>query len=344
MRSGDRVLRLPLVGILSAVLLTVSMAACVAPSRETADSSTPSSFGDVVDATMPSVVYVLVEYEIEGAESLYSAGSGVIMTSDGYVLTNRHVVEGASNLDVTLQDRSTRPVEDFWIDDVLDLAVIKLEASDLPIAEFAAAPPRVGDWVVALGHPFGLSPGESGATVTAGIVSSLGRAFVIGDTLYYDVIQTDAAINPGNSGGPLVNLEGEVVGINSAGDPGAQSVGYALSAETAKRVYDDLVAYGEVRRPYFGAFPTELTPEIACRECLERRVGVVLVGVLPGGPADEAGLQDNDVVVSIDGEDIASVTQFIAAIWSKRPGDEAPMVVYRGGTRLDVTVVLIGQE
>ena len=342
MRSGDRVLRLSSAGILATVLLVASMAACVAPSTGTGDSSVPSSFGDVVDATMPSVVYVLVEFEVEEGVSVYASGSGVIMTEDGYVLTNRHVVEGASSLDVTLQDRSTRPVEDFWMDDVLDLAVIKLEANGLEYAEFAAEAPRIGDWVVALGHPLGLSPGDGGATVTAGIVSSLGRAFLIEDTLYYDAIQTDAAINPGNSGGPLVNLDGEVVGINSAGTPGAQSVGYALSAGTVERVYDDLVAYGEVRRPFLGAFPTELTPEIACRECLERRVGVVLVGVLPEGPAHEAGLQDNDVVVSIDGEDISSVTQFIAAIWSKRPGDEAPMVVYRGGTRLDVTVILVG--
>jgi len=291
---------------------------------------------------MPSVVYVLVEYEIEGSPPLYSSGSGVIMTPDGYVLTNRHVVEGAANLDVTLQDRSTRPVEDFWIDDVLDLAVIKLDASNLPNAEFATSTPRVGDWVVALGHPFGLSPSDGGATVTAGIVSSIGRAFVIEGTLFYDVVQTDAAINPGNSGGPLVNLEGNVVGINSAGLPGAQSVGYAISADTVERVYDDLVAYGEVRRPFFGALPIELTPEVACRECLDRRVGVVLVGVVPEGPAAEAGLQDNDVVISVDGEDISTVTQFIAAIWSKRPGDLVSMVVYRGGTSSEVTVALVG--
>ena len=291
---------------------------------------------------MPSVVYVLVEYEVEGGQSVFFSGSGVVMTSDGYVLTNRHVVEGATNLDVTLQDRTTRPVEDFWVDDVLDLAVIKLNATGLPHAEFSAERPRVGDWVVALGHPLGLSPGDGGATVTAGIVSSLGRAFAIEDTLYYDVIQTDAAINPGNSGGPLVNMRGEVVGINSAGVPGAQSVGYAISAETAERVYDDLVSFGVVRRPYFGALPTELTPEVACRECLERRVGVVLVGVLPGGPAAEAGLQDSDVVVSVDGQDISSVTQFIAAIWSKRPGDDVSMVVYRGATRLDIKVALVG--
>jgi serine protease Do len=342
MRSGARISRLLLACIAASAMLCASLVGCMAPSPVPSDSSVPSSFGDVVGAVMPSVVYVLVEYDIEGGQSVYASGSGVIMTADGYVLTNRHVVEGADRVDVTLQDRSTRPVDDFWVDDVLDLAVIKLDASDLPHAEFATQPPRVGDWVVALGHPFGLSPQVGGATVTAGIVSSAGRAFVIGDTLYYDAIQTDAAINPGNSGGPLVNLDGEVVGINSAGTPGAQSVGYALSAETVERIYDDLVAYGEVRRPYLGAYPIELTPEIACRECLERRVGVVLIDVAPGGPAGRAGLQNSDIVVSVGGEDISSVTQFIAAIWSKRPGDEAPMVVYRGGSRLEVSVVLGG--
>jgi len=316
--------------------------ACVAPSSPGRNSVAPESFGDIVDQVMPSVVYVLVEYEIEGGQSLLSSGSGVIMSEDGYVLTNRHVVEGATTVDVTLQDRSTRPVEGFWIDDVLDLAVVKLDAEGLPQAEFATESPRVGDWVIALGHPFGLSPSAAGATVTAGIVSSIGRAFSIGSILYYDVIQTDAAINPGNSGGPLVNLDGEVVGINSAGTPGAQSVGFAISSGTVERVFDDLVQYGEVRRPLFGANPYELTPEIACRECLERRVGVVLYDVFPGGPADVAGLADGDVVVSVDGQDVVSVTQFVAAVWAKRPGDEISMVAYRGGTRLDVTVILAG--
>ena len=290
---------------------------------------------------MPSVVYFLVEVDIEGSGTFMASGSGVIMSEDGYVLTNRHVVEGATSVDATLQDRSTVPVEDFWVDDLLDLAVVKLDGTGLPAASFAdPSTLRVGDWVVALGHPFGLSPEQGGATVTAGIVSSLGRAFFIGAIPYYDAIQTDAAINPGNSGGPLVNLDGEVVGINSAGNPEAQSIGYAINVRTARRVYEDLVEFGEVRRTYIGARFGDLTPEVVCAECLSRRVGVRLFEIVEGGPASTAGLLENDVVVGADGEEISSVTQLVAVLWSKKIGDTVELAVYRDGNRIEATVVL----
>jgi serine protease Do len=198
----------------------------------------------------------------------------------------------------------------------------------------------VGDWVVAVGHPFGVSPDMAGATVTAGVVSNIDLSFFIGDTAYYDVIQTDAAINPGNSGGPLVNLAGEVVGINSAGNPAAQNVGFAISARSARKVFNDLKEFGDVHRPYLGANLGEVTPEIACTECIERRIGVRLFNVVEDGPAWDAGLRDNDVIVTINGEEVTSVSEFVVILWSLNAGEPVDLEVFRGGQTLDVTVVL----
>ncbi len=301
----------------------------------------PLSFRETVDTIMPSVVYILVEQTLVDGDVAYGSGSGVIMRSDGYVLTNRHVVAGADRIEATLQDRTVLEATGFWLDDALDLAVVKFEASGLSEAEFAD--PRqlnVGDWVVAVGHPFGVSPETAGATVTAGVVSNVGLAFYIGDFAYYDVIQTDAAINPGNSGGPLVNLAGEVVGINSAGLPGAQNVGFAIGARSAEKVFKDLVEYGDVLRPYFGANLGEVTPEVACRECLEQRIGVRVFNVVEGGPAWEAGLRENDVITSVDGEEVLSVSQFVILLWTRSAGDELDLTVVSDNQERAVTIVL----
>lgn len=301
----------------------------------------PLSFRETVDTIMPSVVYILVEQTLLDGDVAYGSGSGVIMRSDGYVLTNRHVVDGADRIEATLQDRTVLEATEFWVDDALDLAVVKFEASGLPEAEFAD--PRllsVGDWVVAVGHPFGVSPETAGATVTAGVVSNTGLAFYIGDFAYYNVIQTDAAINPGNSGGPLVNLAGEVVGINSAGVPGAQNVGFAIGARSAEKVFNDLIEYGDARRPYFGANLGEITPEVACRECLEQRIGVRVFNVVESGPAWEAGLRENDVIIAVDGEEVFSVSEFVIILWSRSAGDELDLTVVSDNQEREVTVVL----
>ena len=301
----------------------------------------PLSFRETVDTIMPSVVYILVEQTLVDGDVAYGSGSGVIMRSDGYVLTNRHVVEGADRIEMTLQDRTVLEASEFWLDDALDLAVVKFEAAGLPAARFGnPGSLNVGDWVVAVGHPFGVSPETAGATVTAGVVSNTGLGFYIGDFAYYDVIQTDAAINPGNSGGPLVNLAGEVVGINSAGLPGAQNVGFAIGARSAKKVFEDLVEYGDVRRPYFGANLSEITPEVACRECIEQRIGVRVFNLVEGGPAWEAGLRENDVITSVEGEEVLSVSQFVIILWSRSAGDELDLTVVRDNQEREVSVVL----
>jgi len=218
------------------------------------------SFSEIVNEVMPSVVFILSELDFPGQPVIVS-GSGVILSSDGYILTNRHVVEDASDVEVTLQDRRVYQASGVWMDNILDLAVVKIDAPDLTPSEFGDPDTiSVGDWVIALGHSLGLGPEEGGATVTSGIVSNLGRSFFIDDTAYYDVIQTDAAINPGNSGGPLVNLAGEVIGINSAVTAGAENVGFAINIATARHVFEDLVQFGEPRHPYLGATVEDCEP------------------------------------------------------------------------------------
>jgi serine protease Do len=249
---------------LSCILFVVLLVSCSLPGCL---SSSPSlSFSKVVDKVMPSVVHILVEVPADQPDEFgIASGSGVILRPDGYILTNRHVVEGSRRTEVTLQNRQVYVVSDIWTDDILDLAVIKIDAQDLPTAEFGDPDSiKVGDWVVALGHPLGLSADEGGATVTAGIVSNLGRSFTIQGVPYYDVIQTDTAINPGNSGGPLVNLKGEVVGINSAGLGEAQNINFAINIATAREVFEDIVQYGRVLRPYLDAVLDDITPAVAC--------------------------------------------------------------------------------
>jgi serine protease Do len=304
----------------------------------------PRSFAEVVEKAMPSVVYIFVEEDTGFPGQFATAsGSGVIMSPDGLILTNKHVVGNALRVEVTLQDRRVYevPEGDIWLDKLLDLAVIKIDAQGLPAAEFGdPAEIKVGDWVIALGHPLGLSPEEGGATVTVGIVSNLGRSFSIQGVPYYDVIQTDAAINPGNSGGPLVNLEGKVIGINSAGSSEAQNINYAINVSTARRVYNDIVKYGRVIRPYLGAIMSDFTPSLACEFCLAKRVGAVIVDVETGSPADLAGLQRGDIIVRFGEEDVISAAQMIKKLWQREVGERVKIVYWRGETENETTATL----
>jgi len=251
------------------------------------------------------------------------------------------VVENTRRAEVTLQDRSVHEVSGIWLDDLLDLAVIKIDVQDLPTARFGdPEETRVGDWVIALGHPLGLSPAEGGATVTVGIVSNLGRSFTLQGIPYYDIIQTDAAINPGNSGGPLVNLAGEVIGINSAGAGEAQNINFAINIATARRVFEDIMQYGRVVRPYLGAVLDDITPAVACEYCLTKRVGAIVVGVEPGGPADVARLIENDIIVGFGGEEIISAAQLVKELWKHEVGESVDVIFWRGETEMKTTVQL----
>ena len=328
------------------LLLTIallSLNGCFPP-EPPADSTDafPLTFSTVVEKVMPSVVYIFVEVETGQPGRLVGAsGSGVILRSDGYILTNRHVVENARRAEVTLQDRTVHEVSSIWRDDILDLAVVKIDIEDLPAAQFGEPERiRIGDWVIALGHPLGLSPAEGGATVTVGVVSNLGRSFALQGVPYYDIIQTDAAINPGNSGGPLINLAAEVIGINSAGIGEAQNINFAINIATARRVFEDIIQYGRVVRPYLGAVLDDITPAVACEYCLTKRVGAIIVGVESGGPVDSAGLIENDIIVGFGGEEIISAAQLVKELWKHEVGESVVVTFWRGETGMEVTVLL----
>ncbi len=308
--------------------------------------STLPSVSGVVNRIMPSVVYIFVTTnETNRGEPVFAAGSGIIMSTEGYILTNRHVVEGAISMEVTLQNRKPYEVTETYTDDILDLAVVKIAADNITAAVWGNPDQiMVGDWVLAVGHPLGLSPTEGGATVTSGVVSNLGRSFFLEDAPYFDVIQTDAAINPGNSGGPLVNLAGEVIGINSVGTgDGIQGIGFAINVATARHAFEDLVKYGKSHHPYFGATLEDITPASACTLCLAQRIGTVITSVDPGSPADTVGLQANDIIVHFGDAEITSTADLIRALWRHEVGDRVDVVYWRG-TEQKQTQVILGQR
>ncbi|MDO8750885.1 MAG: trypsin-like peptidase domain-containing protein, partial [Dehalococcoidia bacterium] len=269
--------------------------------------TTPVTFpliADLVQRVEPAVVSIQVkarEAGFFGTVETTASGSGVIFREDGYILTNNHVVGGATSIKVFLIDGRELDAKIVGTDKNTDLAVIKVNEKGLPSMPLGdASKLRVGDWVVAIGNALGL-PGAP--TVTVGVVSALGRTLQTDpDVTLYDLIQTDAAINPGNSGGPLINLSGEVVGINTAVLRGedAQGIGFAVSAGTAIPVANQLVSNGRVIRPYLGIGAGEVNRAIAAQMDLSVREGVLVARVESGGPADRAGIQKDDVIVALD--------------------------------------------
>ena len=332
-KSGKALLLLP-------IIFVVAFSACCTPIETTIivpSGNTPTSFSQVVESITPSVVYIAASGTISSG-----TGSGVIMAADGYILTNRHVVENANIVQVTLQDRHVYTATSVWMDDLSDLAVVKISANSLDAAQFADyTTTKVGDWAVAVGHPLGLSPSEGGATVTACIISNLDRSFEIDGVSYYDIIQTDAAINPGNSGGPLVNLSGEVIGINSAGATEAQNIGYAINVSTAQPVFEGLSGSNHsVIRPFIGTGLADVTPEIADILGLETCAGAVITEIIEGFPAETAGLQVNDVIVSIGDEEIISYASLVRELWLHDVGETISVGICRDGESLAVDVTL----
>lgn len=265
-------------------------------------------------------------------------GSGVIIDPSGVVLTNRHVVAGADKVTVHLSDGRSYEATDIKTDDRTDLAVVRIKgAGKLKAAKMGTSGAlEVGDWVLAIGNPFGLSE-----TVTAGIISAKGRG--LGLTDREDFLQTDAAINPGNSGGPLINLNGEVVGINTAissRSGGYQGVGFAIPIDIARFVSDSLVKYGTVKRAYLGAAIQPLTPDLAKEFRVESSGGALVSKVMPNSPAEKAGLKQGDVVVRFGSEEIASPSQLIAEVEQTPMGQTRTLEVIREGKpqRIDVTL------
>ena len=345
--------------IVSARFNTTGSAAADSPalqSQTPAKSFVESPFTPLAEKLTPSVVNVKVT-KFEKAEfpfqempgnpfgqffnnprsqqnrPVHGAGSGVIISSDGYILTNNHVVEGAKEVEVTLNDRKEFKAQIVGQDPKTDLAIVKIDAGkSLPAANIGDSNAlRVGDWVLAIGNPFGLNQ-----TVTSGIVSAKGR--VIGAGPYDDFIQTDASINPGNSGGPLFNMRGEVVGINTAIIAEGQGIGFAIPINTAKPLIPQLEAKGEVTRGYMGVNIQTVTPELASALQLKDPKGALVADVVPGGPADKAGIKRGDLIISYDGKAISDSHDLPALVAATSVDKEVPMTVMRDGKEHKISV------
>jgi serine protease Do len=263
-----------------------------------------------------------------------SLGSGFIISGDGFILTNNHVVENATEITVTLEEGDTYTATVIGTDPKTDLALIKIEAGKtLPSVILGDSDDlEVGEWVIAIGNPFGLSE-----TVTAGIVSAKGR--VIGSGPYDDFIQTDASINPGNSGGPLFNIEGEVVGINTAIINQGQGIGFAIPVNMAKDLLPQLKK-GKVVRGWLGVVIQEITPELAESFGLPETDGALISDIEPGSPADKAGLKKGDVILKFNGEVITEMKDLPAIVAMTPVGARATITVFRDGAMKDITVVI----
>ncbi len=267
-------------------------------------------------------------------------GSGVIVKSDGYILTNNHVVDEADSIYIRTIDERTFPAKVIGTDPRTDLAVIKVDAKNLtPIKLGDSDQLRVGEWVLAIGSP--LSP-DLAHSVTQGIVSAKGRSEV-GLAVYEDFIQTDAAINPGNSGGALVNLDGELVGINTAiasRNGGFQGIGFAVPINMARNVTESLIKHGKVVRGYLGVQPQDIDEKIAQSMDLEGTAGALVANVYRNTPADKAGVQEGDVILALDGQKIKNSTQLRSEIAAKAPGTNVELQIVREGKNKNVTVTL----
>jgi len=270
-------------------------------------------------------------------------GSGIIISKDGYILTNYHVVNDMDELRVKLVDEREFEAKVIGMDKSTEVALIKIDADDLPVAVLGNSDNvQIGEWVMAIGSPLYLT-----STVTAGIVSALGRDInIIRDETGSGIenfIQTDAAINPGNSGGALVNLNGEVIGINTAiaSETGAYiGYGFAVPINIAKRVVDDIQKYGEFRRGYLGVRIESVTPVIAKYAGLKRPRGVHIASVVENSAADEAGLQKGDIVLKVDGKEVDKPNELQAAIALHRPGDKVRLTIWRDKDEKEFTVTL----
>ena len=263
----------------------------------------------------------------------HGAGSGVIISTDGYILTNNHVVDGAKEVTVTFSNKKEYEAEVIGVDPKTDLAVLKVAAErPLPAAALGNSESlRVGDWVVAIGNPFGLNH-----TVTSGIVSAKGR--VIGAGPYDDFIQTDASINPGNSGGPLFNMKGEVVGINTAIIPQGQGIGFAIPVNTAKPLIPQLVSDGVVTRGYLGVNIQSVTPELAKALGVDESAGALVADVTPGSPAEKGGIRRGDIIVAYEGKDVKDHHNLPAMVAATPVGEKAAVTVLRDGQERKLTV------
>ncbi|KAB7623836.1 Do family serine endopeptidase [Alkalilimnicola sp. S0819] len=336
-----------------------------APGREPAPGlgSGPVSYSAAVEQAAPAVVNIFTSKTVSASRNpllddplfrrffgdrrpenrsrnVASLGSGVIISRDGFVLTNNHVIDGADQIRVALADGRIAEARLTGSDPESDLAVLKIELQELPVITLGRSnETRVGDVALAIGNPFGV-----GQTVTQGIVSATGRN-KLGINTFENFIQTDAAINPGNSGGALINAHGELIGINTAifsRTGGSLGIGFAIPTELARGVMENIIEHGRVIRGWVGIQVQEMSPQLAESFGLAHVRGVVLAGVLRGGPAQEAGLSPGDVVLEIDGESITEAGQLLRLITQRKPGEQIHIQALRQGRTFetDVTVAV----
>ena len=318
------------------------------------------SYQEAVRRAMPSVVNIFTSKEIrepaqpllndpifrrffgdqipEEAQRASSLGSGVIVSSSGYVLTNHHVVEAADEIEVALADGKKLLAKVVGNDPETDLAVLRIDAGNLPAITFGSSDAlRVGDIVLAIGNPFGV-----GQTVTSGIVSALGRTG-LGINTFENFIQTDAAINPGNSGGALIDAAGNLVGINTAifsRSGGSMGIGFAIPVSTAQMVLEQIVKNGSVIRGWIGVELQEITPALADSFKLGDPHGALIAGVLSGGPADKAGIKPGDVLLEVQGKPVADPASMLNLVAALAPGSSAKLKLSRQGRTIDATVAV----
>jgi serine protease DegQ len=335
---------------------SVPVAAVVAPRA--------ASYSDAVRRAMPSVVNIFSSKEIhperhpllndpvfrrffgaqlpDEAQRTLSLGSGVIVTTNGYVLTNNHVVAAADEIEVALSDGKKLLAKVVGSDPETDLAVLRIDAGKMPAISFGSSDAlRVGDIVLAIGNPFGV-----GQTVTSGIVSALGRTG-LGINTFENFIQTDAAINPGNSGGALIDAAGNLVGINTAiispergGPAGSIGIGFAVPVSTAKMVLEQIVKNGSVTRGWIGVEAQEITPPIAESFSLDDTRGALITGVLRGGPADKGGVKPGDILVEVQGKPVADPAGMLNLVAALAPGQAAKLKVKRQGRDIEASITV----
>lgn len=268
-------------------------------------------------------------------------GSGVIISGDGYIITNNHVVENAESVDVTLNDKRTFTAQVIGRDPSSDIALIKIKADNLPYIKYGDSEQlRLGEWVLAVGNPFNLT-----STVTAGIISAKGRSFTLPDGTYRieSYIQTDAALNMGNSGGALVNTKGLLVGITSAIiSPNGAYAGnsFAIPVTIVKKVVDDLKEFGEVQRALIGVNIRDVVSDDADKQKLSEVKGVLVTGIIEDGSAEAAGLKENDVIVKFDGLDVSTTSELQEQVGKRRPGDKATVTYLRNGKETTVPIIM----
>jgi serine protease Do len=329
-----------------------SRVASIASSRRTA-------ITDAVGKVAPAVVTVQTEVvqrvqadpfdfffggRSGGTQTQAGLGTGFIIRQDGVIVTNAHVVAGATSISVMLKDGTTYPATAIGTDETNDLAVLQVKAKGLPVAPLGDSDNLlVGEWAIAIGNPYGFMLGNSEPSVTAGVISGVGRNLVArgeGPSAYFDMVQTDAAINPGNSGGPLVNASGEVIGVNSSiysNSGGSVGLGFSIPINRARRVAEDLLLHGRVRRPWIGVQLEQVRTDNP-RDLIAR--GATVAAITPGSPAERAGIRTGDVIVRSRTRTIRNRFDWDAALLDLRVGEQVPLVLSRGGRDVPATVVI----